>query len=221
MIRRLRSRCHRGKTSVSAQGVCILCRMQKIFRVLRASQRPVILFAPLIRTHHENFHRLAGKFVLRALEKILVPLQGELIFVVLSRGRSKVDIANFSSAASVSANRHQEMLATTGSFTSPMCLDSDVVPQRSTLENVIPGRDVEHRNIDVSEMFFDRQLLPVFVVVGMRQPIQEIWSQCAGGDRRSGWIRKIEQRIACERKFPRADYSVGVFLHHSIKRVFS
>ena len=117
MIGGFRSWLRRVKSAVSAERVRGSCGVQKIFRALRPRQRPVILFSPLIGAHHEDFYRLAGKFVLSTLKQILVPLQSKLVFVVFSRSGAKVDIANFSAAARVPSDGNEKMLSTTRCFT--------------------------------------------------------------------------------------------------------
>jgi len=116
MVGWFRSRGCGRKTTVSAERVRILDGMQEIFSVLRPSQRPVVLFPPLIGAHHENLYWFTGKFILNPLEKVLIPLQGKIIFIVFSRGLSKVHIADLSPVASVSPDGHKEMLAATRCF---------------------------------------------------------------------------------------------------------
>src|ERR1700730_7460137 len=108
--------------------------MQEIFSALRPSQRPVVLFPPLIGAHYKNLYRFTGKLVLDALEKVLVPLQSDFIFIEFSRGGSKVNIADLAPAASVSSYGDEKMLAVPRRFASAMRLDPDVVAQRSPLK---------------------------------------------------------------------------------------
>src|SRR5882762_10078148 len=92
--------------------------MQKIFRRFGARQRPILLIAPFVFSHHKNAHRLlARKFVGLSLQKKVIPLQQALI-VVVWRGRAKIHLADFSliRTASVSADFHQEVLAVARGF---------------------------------------------------------------------------------------------------------
>ena len=173
--------------------------MQEIFGALRASQRPVIFFPPLVGAHDENLYRLAGKFILHALKQVVIPLQSNFVFIVFGGCGSKINLTDFSAASGVTSNGHKQMLPFARRFTSTVRFDSDVVAQRSSLENVVPGSNGEHGNVDVSEVLFDRYLLPILVIGGMSQPIEKIWGQGRRGNRRRGRIRKIKQRIGSQR----------------------
>src|ERR1041384_5073918 len=101
--------------------------MKKIFCAARSRQWPIIFFAPLIRAHDEKFDRLAGKFILHALEKIVVPVQRYGIFVKRSL-RAKIYFSDFSAATSVSSDDHQQMLAFARTVTA-VHFDAQIVAQ--------------------------------------------------------------------------------------------
>src|SRR5690242_20733951 len=101
--------------------------MQEIFRSLRPRQRPVIFFAPFVAAHDENLDRLfLGEIILRALEKVLIPVQGDVVFIKLGRGRAEVDVADFASTAGMAADDDEQPLAGACSI-APVSADANVV----------------------------------------------------------------------------------------------
>ena len=67
-----------------------------------------------------------------------------------------------------------KLLALARFIASAVGLDALVIAQRTAEEQVIPGSHVQRGNLDVREMLFDRERLPVIVVAGMSQPIKKI-----------------------------------------------
>src|SRR5436305_6476721 len=149
--------------------------MQKIFCAVCSCQRPVIFFTPLICTHNEKFDWLSAEFVLYAFEKKVVPTKSDLVFVEICVG-TEVHISDLASATCVTSDDHQQMLSFTGFF-AIVRFNAHVVAQRTTQENVVPGRDVQDGNIDIGEVFFKRPSLPIFVVGWMGKPVEKVRSR--------------------------------------------
>jgi hypothetical protein len=109
----------------------------------------------LVGPHDENLYRLARKFILDSLKQVVIPLQNKFIVIVLSGRRSEVDLSDLSAATRMASNGHVEMLPFACRFTSAVGLDTDAVAQRPSRKNVVPGSNGEHRDIDVTEVFFN------------------------------------------------------------------
>src|SRR5580658_3881573 len=193
--------------------------MQKILAALRASQRPVIFLSPFVSSHHENFDRLFFReIILDSLEEILIPSQSDRIFLELSCGRTEVDVTNLPAVAGVAADHHEQALSSTRSIAS-VRPDPSVISQRSALENVVPGSHGESWNVNVGVVFFDRPALPIGVVVGVLEPVEEVGRKLAGREEPRRGIRKVKQRIAGERKLPHAMPSVCVLRYRAIEGI--
>src|SRR4030095_3364950 len=93
--------------------------------------------------------------------------------------------------------------------------------QRTAKKNVIPGRDRQHWDLNIRIMFFDGPSLPVVVIAGMGQPIEEVWSQWVGRLFVRHCLWQVEQRVLVQRKSPHSCKCVRMFLDRSIERVLS
>ena len=100
-----------------------------------------------------------------------------------------------------------------------MISHADVVAQRATLEDVVPGGDVERRNLDVLEVFFDGPLLPVAVVVGVGGPIDEVGREGAREVCTASRGVDIEDGVLREGQHVAADEGVGIVTDRAIERV--
>jgi len=90
-------------------------RVKKIFGVFGAGQRPVVLVAPLIAPHHENFHALAvGEIILDTLKKKIVPTKSDVAFLEFCRFGTEVGFTDFAAGTGVAADGHQKLLAFAG-----------------------------------------------------------------------------------------------------------
>src|SRR5262249_8188302 len=102
--------------------------MQEIFRALGAFERPILFLAPLVGTHDENFHfSRRGELVLDALEKMVIPGEGDIILWFLLRGRSKIDVANLPPRTRVAADGDEQLLPLTRGLASAVLLDALIV----------------------------------------------------------------------------------------------
>src|SRR5580658_3269627 len=135
------------QSTVSGGGIRAALRVQEIFCAAGASQRPVVLLPPLIKAHDKNLHWLLRELILNAFEQIVIPVN--FILPVLSGGGAEVDVTNLAALPGMAANRHDEMLSTACRLTAPVPLQSQVIPQRPALKDVVPGGDSQRGNIDV------------------------------------------------------------------------
>ena len=117
---------------------------------------------------------MGREVVLLAEKKIVVPLQDDGVLVVLSGSGAKVDSADVAATAGVTADHDEQMLPGACGFIAGVRFEAEIVAQRATLEDVVPGGDGERGNLDVLEVFFDGPLLPVAVVVSVRCPVEEV-----------------------------------------------
>src|SRR3954447_4253290 len=126
-INRLGFRRYRAETAVPFQGTSLSTRMQVVLRLFRIRQRPIIFLTPFIGAHGEELHRLRrGEFVVYAFEHVVVPSEYHLIFVK-NGSWPKINIADLSATARVSADRHQQTLSFSGRITAPVRLHAYVV----------------------------------------------------------------------------------------------
>ena len=173
----------------------------------------------LILSHNKNAHGHGGKLVLHALEKIVIPGKHDIRRSKFERVIAEFDVADAAPEAGVPANLHQQALAFAGLVRSAVRLDSHVIPQCAGQKNVVPAADVKSRDLNVRKMLLDGPLLPIPVVVGMREPIKIIRSQLGRGVG-ARWKRGvIEGRIVSERKHGCAQQRVCVFRDPSPHRV--
>src|SRR5437868_14185205 len=113
--------------------------MQEILCAAGASQRPIILFPPIVRTHHEDLHSFfLRKLILHAFQKKVVPAQSNWVLVELGRGRTEIDVADLAPTTSVAADDHYETLTFAGCWICSFGLQTYVVTQSSALEKVVP-----------------------------------------------------------------------------------
>src|SRR6185437_12942482 len=120
-----------------------------------------------------------GKLVLHAMKQILVPIEGDVIFLEFLRRGSEIDVTDFTRATGMSADGDHHVLSSPGRGAS-VGFDSHVIAQRSALENVVPGNDMKSGNVDVGEVIFNGPAFPVVVVVRVGKPIQKIGSDGLG-----------------------------------------
>ena len=109
--------------------------------------------------------------------------------------RTEINVSDAPAEAGVPPNLDKQMLLRARCVGGSVRLRAHVIAQRARTEDVIPTADLEHGNGNLREIFFDRPLLPVIVVIGMGEPVQVI-----GRDRRSklcirGQLAEIENRI--------------------------
>src|SRR5437868_87297 len=130
--------------------------MQKIFGGMSTGERPIIFVAPLVGAQDEkpDWFR-TGELIGNVLEKIVVPGQCDFIFVERG-GRAEVHLADFAPCTGMSADRYQQALSAACGFICAVLLDSDVVAQRASEEDVVPGRDGQRGNCYVGVMVLDR-----------------------------------------------------------------
>ena len=199
MVGRFGGRGYRRKSSIAAQRVGTALGVQEISGAAGAGQRPVILFAPLVRAHYKNSDRLAGEAILRALEKIVVPGKRDFVFVVLRGGAAKIHVSDFAAVAGMTADRHQQVLSLAGRLASGPRPQAHVIADGTALKNVIPGGDAQNRDGDIRVVIFNRPAFPIIVVARMREPVEEIGSERAG-QVGSAKLGKIEQGITGQGK---------------------
>src|SRR5436305_6119317 len=104
----------------------------------------------------------------------------------------KIDVANPSPETRMAADLHQQMLLGARRLRGSMRLHTHVIAQCSRAENVIPAPDLKHGNGDLRKVFLDRPLLPVLVVIGMREPIVIVGSNGGSQLRVCGQLSKIK-----------------------------
>jgi hypothetical protein len=97
------------------------------------------------------------------------------------------------------ADLDQQALAVACRVRTAMGFDSDVIPQRPAQKNVVPAANVKGGDLNIRKMLLDGPLLPICVVVGVREPIKVIRRKLSRGlgARRKRWI--IERRIVSQR----------------------
>ena len=98
------------------------------------------------------------------------------VFVELCFG-AEIDIADFASAAGVAADVMTSSCWPLRALLAAVRLDAHVIAQRSALKDVVPGRNVQDGNLMSAKCSSIDHLLPVVVVVGMRQPVEKIWRE--------------------------------------------
>src|ERR1035441_2895961 len=113
----------------------------------------------------------------------------------------------------MAADGDQQALAVAGSFIAGARLESHVVAQRTTLKNVIPGGDGERGNLNLVVVLLDGPLLPVTVISGMIEPIEEVGRQRAGEGRTVLSRSDIEDRKVLQRQTVIADDGICCLLH--------
>src|ERR1700747_3467601 len=104
---------------------------------------------------------------------MVVPVQRDRVFIKWGCG-TKINVANLASGTGVATDGHKQALGLACAVTACMLPEPNVVAQRSTQENVVPGCDGERWHLDIGEVLLNRPTLPVIVVTGMRQPIQKV-----------------------------------------------
>src|ERR1700736_4821518 len=108
--------------------------MEEILHILCLGDFPVILVAPIIRSHDKNPYMVAGcELILSSLKKIVVPLERPFINVVLCF-RTEVHIA----MATVTADRNDEVLAFPCTIYTAMIAYSFIIAQRAAEKCVVP-----------------------------------------------------------------------------------
>ena len=90
---------------------------------------------------------------------------------------AKIHCADFSSAARMPADFHEQLLPSACRFAACLGLQPNEIPQRPAQENVVPRRHREYRHLNLPIVIFNRPLFPVLVEIRMRQPIQIIRRQ--------------------------------------------
>ena len=182
--------------------------MQVVARLLGPLQRPAHLIAPFVLAHHEDLHRLpVSKLVLLALEQVVVPVQRDGVLV---KGcvRAEIDIANLAAPARVPADGDHKLRAVARCLSTPVRFDAKIIADRTALKNVVPGRNHQRGNLDRAEILLDGPLLPVAVVVRMRQPIKKVRCQLLR-ERRAIRRLHVEHRVLRQRQNCAAHHRVG------------
>ncbi len=105
-------------------------------------------------------------------------------------------------------------------FGGPVSLGAHVVAQSARIENVIPAAHLQHGHGDLGKMFLDGPLLPVVVIIGMRQPVEVIRRDHGSELCVRGQIAEIEDGIIGERKRRRADSRIGILAESGVRNVF-
>ncbi len=161
--------------------------MKEIFGGPGAEERPVVFRAPLVQAHDKNLHGLGvGEFILHALKEKIIPTERSLAFVELVGLGAEVEFTDMARAPGVAANNDEEALAVTGFCGGGVRFQTNIVTQRAAEKNVVPGSDVQSRHANIRVATFDGDALPILVVVGMREPTEEIGRKNGRGGGRSG-----------------------------------
>src|SRR5258706_15632401 len=112
-----------------------------MLRVARPGERPVFLFTPLVGTHDKNLHRLRIRKTIRdVLEKVVVPVQGYVVFVELRLG-AKVHISDLAAGPSMPSDRDHQPLSLTRRLVFSVQPYANEVAQRPSKKDVVPRRD--------------------------------------------------------------------------------
>src|ERR1700761_5523483 len=147
-------------------------RMQEVFRLLCARRRPGVFIPPCILAHDEDAHRLAtGEAVPLSEKEIVIPIESGGIFVILGRGASEINVTDFSANAGMASNGDKEPLSCASLSITRVIAQANVIAQRATLKDVVPGRDGKSRNLYRAELLLNGPLLPVVVIGWMREPV--------------------------------------------------
>ena len=132
--------------------------------------------------HDKNLHGLAGsEFVLHPFEEEIVPTKHDFVFIELLGFRAEIHVADFAAAAGVAADDDEQALALAGFFAAAVGFDADVIAQRAAKENVVPRGDVQCGHVNVREMVFNGDALPIVVIGGMGKPIEKVRSESGRG----------------------------------------
>ena len=86
----------------------------------------------------------------------------------------KSTVADVAATSGVTADHDEQVLPGACGFIACVRFEAEIVAQRATLKDVVPGGDSERGNLDVLKVFFDGPLLPVAVVVSVRCPVEEV-----------------------------------------------
>src|SRR5260370_11236394 len=186
-----------------------------MLRIFRARQRPILLFSPLIFSHHENLNRLFFLHpVSLSLQQPVVPTERHLISIrrqfVTKFHRAHLPAARLSS---VPSDRNHQPLPVPRRFRARLRLQPHIIFQRAAKKNVVPRAYVVYRHLDLRVMVFDRQLLPVLVEIRIRQPILEIRRDPFPG-------RRFEHRVGNQRQHLRPAQRIVVFFRAPTHGVF-
>src|SRR5205823_4144816 len=121
-----------------------------------------------------------AEFVLHAFEQKVVPGQDCRRGWKFERFIAKFNVADAPPKTGMAADLNQQSLTVARGFRSAVRLDAHVVAQRAGEKNVVPSADMQSGNLDIREMFFDRPLFPIGVVIWMREPVEIVWREFRG-----------------------------------------
>ena len=145
-----------GEDAVAGGGVGVAGRADAILGGFGAGQRPGGFVAIVVFAHHEDADGVGGvgELVLFAEEEVFVPVQGGAGFVEVGFG-AEVDGTDFGAVASVTADDDHQALFVARFGVACVVAEADVVPDGAGLEEVIPGGDVEGRDLDAAVVGLD------------------------------------------------------------------
>src|SRR4029077_17319200 len=132
---------------------------------------------------------------------------------------TEVNVSDAATESGVAADLDQQMLLGACCLGGSVGLGTHIVAQSASTEDVIPTADLEHGNGNPRKIFLDRHLLPVIVIIGMRQPVVIIGRESSSELGVSGQLAEIENGIVGERERGRADEPICVLLDQASERV--
>ncbi len=118
--------------------------MQVILRIFRARQRPIVFFAPLVFSHHENLHRLFFLDAVRfSFQQPVIPPKHQFIAIDW-QFLCKVHRADFSvvPTSRVPPNVYKQPLPVPRRFRARSRFQTRVIFQRAAQKNVVPRAHV-------------------------------------------------------------------------------
>src|SRR5258707_15843831 len=113
---------------------------------------------------------------------------------------TEVDVSDAATETGVATDLDEQMLLGPRCLGRPVGLGTHVVTQSAAVEDVIPTADLEHGYGNLREIFLDRHLLPVIVIIGMRQPVGVVGRDSGSELGVSRQLAEIEDGIVGERK---------------------
>ena len=81
----------------------------------------------------------------------------------------------------MASDGYQQALPLACCFAFSVLFHADIVVQRSPQKNVVPGSDGQRWDSNFRIVILDIPTLPIVVIVGMRQPVEKVWSQERSG----------------------------------------
>src|SRR5262249_45105778 len=165
----------RTEHPIALEAIGLPTAVQVIARILRARQRPFLLFSPDVCAHDEQpYRRILAHTVVEPLEPVVIPAQLHTLKINSKRLRHDAERHGTTDATqgqAVLPGANHQALVTLGVWGLPIAAHTQVVANGAAQEDVIPPAHVQGWNCHLVVLHLDAPLLPVGVIGGMLQPI--------------------------------------------------